>query len=84
MDNPANASLINNDLLDTILIQQKDRIISLIDRATSLEDCGAIAQILLTLQTLWTACDYEYKLKELKERLLTKVHKLTNTLERNL
>lgn len=60
------------DLIDNMLVRQKDRLIEKIDSATTTEQINAIAETLLTLQELWLALNYEYKYKELRERLLLK------------
>ena len=70
--------------LDIILIQQKDRLLVLIDRARSLAECESVAETLLTLRTLWIASSYEYKFLEVQKRLLAKVDRLKDSIDRNL
>lgn len=57
--------MIKEDVLDNILVSQKDGILSLINNAHYEKAIHALE----TLQSLWIATNYEYKLKELIKRI---------------
>jgi soluble cytochrome b562 len=56
---------LTSDNLDNILIRQKDKIIDLIDSGKTKEAQAALRVV----EELWAACNYDYKTKELRERI---------------
>lgn len=70
-------SLIDNDLLDSLLVGQKDRILSHINCARDLHNLASISDQLLLLKPLWCASGYGYKYDELVALWKTKLDELT-------
>jgi hypothetical protein len=71
---------ITEEELDFLLIAQKDKLIRRIDHASP-ADVQPILSTLNLLEPLWIACNYQYKYRELKERLRNKIatfHKKPN------
>lgn len=58
--------------LDNLLVQQKDRLIRRIDNARNLDDLKMVKHTLKLLQPLWAVCSYDYKERELQQRIRRK------------
>jgi 3-methyladenine DNA glycosylase Tag len=61
-----------SDQLDNILVRQKDKLISMIDNATSPQRLQRAVAALKVVQELWETCSYSYKYDELRERIRLK------------
>ena len=56
---------MSDDTLDNLLVEQKNRLITLIDSG----GVDAAQLCLWVLTPLWQSCHYDYKIRELQERI---------------
>ena len=62
-------SLLSEAKVSTALVEQKNALIGGINSVTSIDQLDILSKILDFVTPLWVACDYGYKVRELRSRI---------------